>query len=40
MSKIFVVDTNKTPLNPIHSGRARILLQEGKAGSISLLQLS
>jgi hypothetical protein len=31
MSKIFVVDTNKTPLNPIHPGRARILLQEGKA---------
>jgi hypothetical protein len=31
MSKIFVVDTNKTLLNPIHPGRARILLQEGKA---------
>src|SRR4028119_99379 len=31
MSKIFVVDTNKTPLNPIYPGRARILLQEGKA---------
>lgn len=31
MNKIFVVDTNKTPLNPIHPGRARILLQEGKA---------
>ena len=31
MSKIFVVDTNKTPLYPIHPGRARILLQEGKA---------
>jgi len=31
MSKIFVVDTSKTPLNPIHPGRARILLQEGKA---------
>lgn len=32
MSKIFVVDTNKNPLNPIHPGRARMLLQEGKAG--------
>jgi RRXRR protein len=31
MSKIFVVDTNKNPLNPIHPGRARMLLQEGKA---------
>ncbi|MEG3958078.1 RRXRR domain-containing protein [Microcoleus sp. herbarium2] len=31
MSKILVVDTNKTPLNPIYPGRARILFQEGKA---------
>ena len=31
MRKIFVADTNKTPLNPIHPDRARILLQEGKA---------
>lgn len=31
MSKIFVADTNKTPLNSIYPGRARIFLQEGKA---------
>ncbi|MEQ8756187.1 MAG: RNA-guided endonuclease IscB [Coleofasciculus sp. G1-WW12-02] len=32
MSKVFVLDTNKQPLNPIHPGRARILLSQGKAG--------
>ncbi len=31
MSKVFVLDTNKQPLNPIHSGRARMLLSQGKA---------
>lgn len=31
MSKVFVLDTNKQPLNPIHPGRARMLLSQGKA---------
>lgn len=31
MSKVFVLDTNKWPLQPIHPGRARILLDSGKA---------
>ena len=31
MSKVFVLDTNKQPLNPVHPGRARILLSSGKA---------
>jgi hypothetical protein len=31
MSNVFVVDTNKQPLNPVHPGRARILLSSGKA---------
>lgn len=31
MSKVFVLDTNKTPLEPIHPGRARRLLKEKKA---------
>lgn len=31
MSKVFVVDTNKQPLNPVHPGRARLLLKQGKA---------
>jgi 5-methylcytosine-specific restriction endonuclease McrA len=31
MSKVFVIDTNKHPLNPLHPGRARILLSTGKA---------
>ena len=31
MSKVFVIDTKKQPLNPVHPGRARILLTEGKA---------
>ena len=31
MSKVFVLDTNKHPLNPVHPGRARILLSSGKA---------
>src|ERR1700694_5337555 len=31
MSKVFVVDTNKRPLNPVHPGRARLLLKAGKA---------
>ncbi len=31
MSKVFVLDTNKRPLNPVHPGRARMLLSSGKA---------
>ena len=31
MSKVFVLDTNKQPLDPVHPGRARILLSTGKA---------
>jgi 5-methylcytosine-specific restriction endonuclease McrA len=31
MSKIFVIDTNKRPLDPIHPAQARQLLRNGKA---------
>jgi 5-methylcytosine-specific restriction endonuclease McrA len=31
MSKVFVLNTNQQPLNPVHPGRARILLSTGKA---------
>ncbi len=31
MSKVFVLDTEKRPLNPIHSAQARQLLRNGKA---------
>ena len=31
MSKVFVLDTNKQPLNPLQAGRARLLLKQGKA---------
>jgi 5-methylcytosine-specific restriction endonuclease McrA len=31
MSNVFVLDTNKQPLNPVHAGRARLLLKQGKA---------
>ena len=31
MSKVFVLDTHKRPLGPVHPGRARILLSTGKA---------
>lgn len=31
MSKVFVLDTHKQPLNPVHPGRARLLLKQGKA---------
>ncbi|HEY4382973.1 MAG TPA: RNA-guided endonuclease IscB [Ktedonobacteraceae bacterium] len=31
MSFVFVVDTNKQPLNPVHPGKARLLLKAGKA---------
>ncbi len=31
MSKVLVIDTNKKPLNPIHSAQARQLLRNGKA---------
>src|SRR5690242_14322583 len=31
MSHVFVVDTNKHPLDPLHPARARILLRSGQA---------
>src|SRR5215469_2853315 len=31
MSKVFVLDTYYQPLNPVHPGRARLLLKQGKA---------
>jgi hypothetical protein len=31
MSKVFVVDANHTLLEPVHAGRARLLLKAGKA---------
>jgi 5-methylcytosine-specific restriction endonuclease McrA len=31
MAKVFVLDTNKNPLDPIHPGRARLLLMQQKA---------
>src|SRR5216110_1251385 len=31
MSKVFVVDTHYKPLNPVHPGKARLLLKQGKA---------
>lgn len=31
MSQVFVVDTNKQPLDPVHPGRARLLLSSGCA---------
>jgi 5-methylcytosine-specific restriction endonuclease McrA len=31
MSQVFVVDTKKQPLQPVHPGRARLLLSSGKA---------
>jgi hypothetical protein len=31
VSKVFVLDTKKRPLNPVHPGRARLLLNQGKA---------
>jgi hypothetical protein len=31
MSKVFVFDTTKQPLDPVHPGRARRLLSEGRA---------
>src|SRR5947209_3098963 len=31
MSQVFVLDANKQALNPIHPGRARLLLKQGKA---------
>ena len=31
MSKVFVLDTDKQPLEPLHPGRARMLLSQGKA---------
>jgi 5-methylcytosine-specific restriction endonuclease McrA len=31
MSKVLMLDTTKQPLHPVHPGRARLLLKEGKA---------
>src|SRR6266581_1830239 len=31
MSKVFVLDLTKQPLNPVHPGRARLLLKQGQA---------
>jgi 5-methylcytosine-specific restriction endonuclease McrA len=31
MSKVLILDTTKQPLHPVHPGRARLLLKEGKA---------
>jgi 5-methylcytosine-specific restriction endonuclease McrA len=31
MSQVFVLDTNKQPLDPVHPGRARLLLKHGQA---------
>lgn len=31
MSKVFVLDTNRKPINPVHPGQARRLLNQGKA---------
>ncbi len=31
MSFVFLVDTNRQPLSPVHPGRARLLLKAGKA---------
>jgi 5-methylcytosine-specific restriction endonuclease McrA len=31
MSKVFVLDTQKRPLTPVHPGRARLLLTQGRA---------
>jgi 5-methylcytosine-specific restriction endonuclease McrA len=31
MSKVFVLDTQKRPLDPVHPGHARLLLKQGKA---------
>jgi 5-methylcytosine-specific restriction endonuclease McrA len=31
VSNVFVLDINKQPLNPVHPGRARLLLSSGKA---------
>lgn len=36
MSKVFVVDTYNTPLNPVHPGRARVLLSSGKAAVLKM----
>lgn len=33
MSKVFVLDTKKRPLNPVHPGHARLLLKQGKAAA-------
>ena len=34
VSKVFVLDTQKRPLGPVHPGHARLLLKEGKTATI------
>ncbi len=34
MSYVFVVDTNRKPLNPVHPGGVRYLLNAGKAAAL------
>src|SRR5260370_5256284 len=34
VSFVFLVDTNRQPLSPVHPGRARILLKAGKAAVV------
>ena len=36
MSKVFVLDTQTRPLNPVHAGRARLLLTQGRAAVFRL----
>ncbi|HEX4206883.1 MAG TPA: RNA-guided endonuclease IscB, partial [Ktedonobacteraceae bacterium] len=36
MSHVFVVDTNRHPVDPVHPGRARLLLSQGKAAVLKL----
>ena len=30
MNQVFVLDTTKQPLNPVHPGYARLLLKQGR----------
>jgi hypothetical protein len=34
MQHVFVVDTNRTPCNPVDPGKARVLLSQGKAAML------
>jgi hypothetical protein len=39
MSYVFLLDTTLRPVNPVHPGRARLLLKEGKPPSIDAFPL-